>query len=378
MFIIVFTTNTDSLTILLHLFIVILYVRCGELSNLSDSHVKLGNNNLHILSDLIENFTYVMDSEVDNDLLNTTTSKFKSLLKFTTFEYGEGSLSVLSALVPLTIIGAYKVQCHAVKDKLSKGDAITIQSHQIYSIAPWNTQLLHYLLEYDIDLNSSVKGTISPLELAIKLQNIEAVRMIVQRGGTFCESFTPLKCNNAIHYAIVNDNKRDLEFIINSIKKEYFRCTLNIEINIHSLLSESHAYDSTFVYTPLQISVLHCVIGLSCSTYSSLIPYLSPNYQRLSLPPRSLHSQTCPVDGMYINLDDRRWYVNSQQISGWKTYHDFKLGKNHGCDLPKINVHEVDFLQKFENLFVDLGYVDHYYCCNSEYIKVCSYIVFQL
>lgn len=360
---VILKTDTDSTFICLLSMIISAHMVCENqlLVLSSDYQLELSNDTIHILCDLIENYTYVMDIKVDSDLFSTTTMKFETTLKLITDKYGKKSLPVISRLVPLALIGAYKVQCHTIKDILSRGEVLTLQSHEVFSVASWNTQLLRYLLDYNVtDFIGSSWATISPLELAVKLQNFEAVRMIVQRGGTVCESFAPLKCNNALHYATINSNVGDLEFLINCIKLEYGNFALSKEMNmslLQSLLSHTHAYDSTFAYSPLHISIIHCVIGLSCSVYSAITRYLSTDCQNLSLPPRILQSQTCSAYNVNTNFDDyRSWYVN-QQISGWKSFYSFKLGKNNGCDLPKINVHESGFLQEFERLFVNLGSV---------------------
>lgn len=333
-------------------------MRCDEHSSKS-ANTKLEHSGIvQVLSDLIWNFTYVMDLQLDSELFNSTTSAFESALSLATYEE---SLPMLSELLHLALLGAYKVQCHTIKDKLSRSRVMAVQGSQIHSIAPWNTQLLQYILKY---MEPSVPSTAScsALELAIKLQNLEAAKMIVERGGKFCESFGPPKCNNALHFAVINNNQRDLEYIINSIKVEYLRShTLDTEMNLssfQSLLLDTLAYDSTFLYSPLQISNLHCVVGLSCVTYSYLISYLSPDHQKLSLPPKVLHTQTCLADGVDIDEDDRKSYVNTKETSGWKSYNGLKVGKDNRCDLPRLSVRESDFFQQFERLFVDLGYVD--------------------
>ena len=320
------------------------------------------NDIIQVLSDLIRNFTYVMDFQLDSELFNSTTSAFESALSLATYEE---SLPILSKLFHLALLGAYNVQCHTIKDKLSRSGVMSVQGSQIDSIAPWSTQLLQYLLNY-VGPSVPSNASCSALELAIKLQNLEAARMIVERGGTFCESFAPLKCNNALHFAIINNNQRDLEYIINSIKVEYLRSDpLNTEMNLslfQSLLLDTLAYDSTFSYSPLQISNLHCVVGLSCITYSYLTSYLSPDHQKLSLPPKVLHTQTCSADCVDIDDNDRKSYLNTKQTSGWKSFKGFKVGKDNRCDLPKLNVRESGFFQLFQRLFVDLGYVDSLQC----------------
>ena len=336
-----------------------LYVSCSEPPKVSTDNKPEHSDIIQVLSDLIENFTYVMDLNVDGELFNTTTSTFESTLNLAT---SEKLLPMLSRLLHLTVLGAYRVQCHTIKDNLSKSGVMTLQGSQIYSTAPWNTRLLQNVLEY-VNLDNSSSVTRSSLELAIKLQNLKAAMLIVQRGGTFCESFSPPKCSNAVHYAIINDNLRDLKFVINSIKFEYLRYTSNNETFsslLQSLLTDTFMYDSTFLYSPLHISNLHCVTGLSCESYSYLTctSYLSHDQQEMTLPPRILHTQTCSASDMDVSSDHRKWYVDSKQTSGWKSYGGFGVGKSSRCDLPRLNVHDSDFFRELERLFVDLGYVD--------------------
>lgn len=354
------TGHMISSSITLFSIFMMVYLSYGEHSRLSsDSEFEL-NNVVSSLNDLIENFTYVMDLQADKELYSITTSEFESILKLTTSEHGRRSLPVMSGLLHLTLLGAYKVHSHTIKDVLSKNEIFTLQHNKISSIAPWSSQLLKYLLEYKaMDINSPSMFTLTPLELAIKLQNYEAVQMMVQDGGIICESFTPLKCSNALHYAIINENESEVELVINTIKDEYLNYSSATGMNaslLQSLLFDTHAYDSTFLYSPLQISSLHCVTGLSCATYAYLNPYLTPDHHKLFLPPSILHSQTCSDYDVGINNDHNIiWSVSPTQTSGWKSYYGFNIGKMSRCDLPTISVHEDNFLQEFEHLFVDLG-----------------------
>ena len=335
-----------------------LNVNCGEERTLSMDFEL--NSAISILTELIENFTYVMDLQVDEKLFNSTSSKFKSMLNSIAIEHGRRPLPGMSGLLHSALLGAYKVKCHTIKDKLSKSHESTLED-EIHSIAPWNTLLLQYLLDYStVDVDEPSSLALSPLDLAIKLQNIEAAEMILLKRGTVCESFTPLKCSNALHYATINNNLRDLEFLMSNVKLDYLNQTSNTNLTLSladSLISDTHAYDSTFTYSPLQVSIVHCLVGFSCSMYSYLSSYLSPTHRQLSLPSRALHSQTCSVSETDINAGARTWYINPNQVSGWRLYSGFQIGKNNGCDLPRINIHDDDFLEEFQRLFVDLGYV---------------------
>ena len=328
-----------------------LNVKCGEKDLALNSIVD-------VLTDLIENYTYVMDLQVDSELHNTTMS---SMLNLVSNYHSEHPLPAMSGLLHLALLGAYRVQCHTVKDRLSKGLESTLEDSDIQSIAPWSTQLLQYVLECNIvNVNNSSRFNFLPLELAIRLQNLEAAEMITQRGGTVCESYTPLKCSNALHYATINNNLRDLKFILSIIKADHLNQTSSANPTsslTDSLISDTQAYDSTFAYSPLQVSIVHCLVGSSCSMYSYLSSYLSPAHKQLSLTSRMLHSQTCSVMDNGVDTDARRWYVSSNQVSGWRLYNGLHIGRSNGCDLPRINIHNDNFLEEFERVFVDLGYV---------------------
>ena len=319
-----------------------------------------------ILSSLIDNFTYVMDLDIDSEIYSTVSSRFETVLKSAASEHDNLPIPGMSGLLHLSLLGAYKVQSHTIKDKLFNGAALTLQGSVVNSIAPWSSQLLRFLLEYNtVDVNDSSKFTLTPLELAIKLQNYEAAEMLVERGGTVCHSFSPLKCSNALHYAVVNGNERDVRFVISTVQTEYLRYS-NQRMStslLQSLLADIRGYDLTFPYSPLYISSIHCVTGLSCTVFAYLSQHLTSDHQVLPLPPRMLHSQTCsPYDVMDGgNSNQRRWYVNPNHLSGWNSYHSFRVGKNSQCDLPRVNIHQSDFFQEFERLFVDLGYVDPSY-----------------
>ena len=329
-------------------------VRCGEHS----SQLDMG-----ILSSLIDNFTSVMDLDVDSELYSTVTSRFETVLKSTTSENGNLPITETSGLLHLSLLGAYKVQSHTIKDKLSRSKILTLQGSKVDSIAPWSSQLLQFLLEYNVvDINSSSRFALTPLELAIKLQIFEAAKMLVHRGGTVCRSFSPLKCSNALHYAAINGNERDVQFVMSTVQTEYLRYsnqTMTVSL-LQSLLADTSGYDSTFPYSPLYISSIHCATGLSCTVYSYFSQHLTPDHQVLPLPPRMLHSQTCSYDDVMNDGGDtqRRWHVNPNHLSGWSSYSSFQVGKNSRCDLPRVNVHQSDFSQEFERLFIDLGYVD--------------------
>ena len=353
--------------------VLLVYVRCEHSSQLQLT--------VDVLSSLIDNFTYVMDLEVDSELYSTVSSQFESIVKLSTSEHGNLSLPVTSGLLHLSLLGAYKVQSHTIKDRLSKSEILTLQGSTINSLAPWSSQLLRLLLEYDVvDVNNSSRFTLTPLELAIKLQNSKAAEMLVQRGSSVCESFSPLKCSNALHYAIINGNERDVQFVVSTIETEYLNYSSKrmTTLLLQPLLVDTRGYDSTFPHSPLHISSIHCVTGLSCSIFAYLSQYLAPDHQTLSLPPRMLHSQTCSHYDVDSGDDHKRWYVNPKQLSGWKSYDSFNVGKNSGCDLPRINIHHSDFIREFERVFVDLGYVDpsYWHIC---FINVArNYVVFQL
>ena len=330
-------------------------VQCGEHSLQLD---------MGVLSSLIDNFTSVMDLDIDTELYSTVTSRFETVLKSTTSENRNLPITEMSGLLHLSLLGAYKVQSHTIKDKLSRSETLTFQGGMVDSIAPWSSQLLQFLLEYNVvDVNNSSRYALTPLELAIKLQNFEAAKMLVHRGGTVCQSFSPLKCSNALHYAAINGNKRDVQFVMSTVQTEYLHCSNETmtALLLQSLLADTSGYDSTFLYSPLYISSINCATGLSCAVYSSLSQHLTPDHQLFPLPPRMLHSQTCSYYGDV--MDDggdtqRRWHVNPNHSSGWSSYDSFRVGKNSRCDLPRVNIHQSDFSLEFERLFVGLGYVD--------------------
>lgn len=351
--------------------VLVVYVQCGEHSS------PLG---VDVLSSLINNFTSVMDLDVDSELYSTVTSRFEAVVKSTTSEHGNPPILEMSGLLHLSLLGAYKVQSHTIKDKLSRSETLMLQSSMIDSIAPWSSQLLQLLLEYNVvDINNSSRFTLTPLELAIKLQNHEAAKMLVDRGGAVCQSFAPLKCSNALHYAIINGNKRDVQFIMITVQAEYLHHsnqTMTASM-LQSLLADTSGYDSTFPYSPLYISSIHCATGLSCTVYSYLSQHLTSVHAVLPLPPRMLHSQTCSCDDIMDGGDaQRRWYVNPNHLSGWSSYGSFRVGKNNQCDLPRVSVRQSDFSQAFERLFVNLGYVE----CSSVLALLMSLlcVVFQL
>ena len=328
-----------------------MYVRCGEHSSQPD---------VDVLNSLIDNFTSVMDLDIDSELYTTVTSRFETILKSTTSER-ENLIPEMSGLLHLSLLGAYKVQSHTIKDKLSRSEALALQGSVVDSVAPWNSELLKFLLEYNVvDANNSSRFTLTPLELAIKLQNFEAAKMLVQRGGAVCQSFVPLRCSNALHYATINGNLRDVQFVMSAVQTEYLRYSnQSMALSLfQSLLADTIGYDSTFPYSPLYISSIHCATGLSCAIFSYLSQHLTVDDPVLPLPPRMLHSQTCSGDDVMDGGDtQRRWYVNSNHLSGWDSYDSFRVGKNSRCDLPRVNVHQSNFSQEFERLFVDLGYV---------------------
>lgn len=333
-------------------------VRCGEHSS---------QFSMDILSSLIDNFTYVMDLDVDGEVYSTVCSRFEAILKSAASEHVNLPVAGLSGLLHLSLLGAYKVQSHTIKDKLFNSAALTLQGSVISSIAPWSSQLVRFLLEYNIvDVNNSSRFNLTPLELAIKLQNVEAAEMLVERGATVCQSFYPLKCSNALHYAVINGNMRDVQFVMSTVQMEYLHYSnegMSTSL-LQSLLDDTSGYDSAFPYSPLYISSIHCVTGLSCTAFAYLSQHLTLDRQSLPLPPRMLHSQTCfhydVMDGGNNN-NQRRWYMNTNHLSGWNSYDSFQVGKNSRCDLPRINIHQSDFFQEFERLFVDLGFVNPSY-----------------
>jgi hypothetical protein len=327
--------------------------------------------NMDVLSSLIDNFTSVMDLDVDSELYGTVTSRFEAVVKSTTSEHGNPPIREMSGLLHLSLLGAYNVQSHTIKDKLSRSETLTLQGRVVDFIAPWSSQLLQFLLEYNVvDVNNSSRFTLTPLELAIKLQNHEAAKMLVDRGGAVCQSFVPLKCSNALHYAAINGNERDVQFVMTTVQTEYLRNsnqTMSTSM-LQSLLADTSGYDSTFPYSPLYISSIHCATGLSCTIYSYLSQHLTSVHPVLPLPPRILHSQTCSCDDVMDGRDaQRRWYVNPNQLSGWSSYCSFRVGKSSRCDLPRVNIRQSDFSQQFERLFVRLGYVE---CSSVVYILV--------
>ena len=330
----------------------LVYVQCGP-----------SQLDVDVLSSLIDKFTSVLDLDIDGELYNTVTSRFETVLRLTTSERGipPDPIAEMSGVLHLSLLGAYKVQSHTIKDKLSKSETLTLEGGVIDSIAPWSSQLLQLLLEYNVvDVNNSSRFALTPLELAVKLQNFEAAKMLVDRGGTVCQSFAPLKCSNALHYAVINGNQRGVQFVMSTIQAEYLHYSKQTvtALLLQLLLTDTSGYDSTFPYSPLYISSIHCATGLSCTVFSYLSQHLSPDHQVLHLPPRMLHSQTCSYDDVMDGGDaqvQRRWYVNPNHLSGWNSYDTFSVGKNSRCDLPRVNVHQSNFSQEFEELFVDLG-----------------------
>ena len=334
---------------------------------------------LQHMRQLVDDFTYVMHLETDRDLYNRIRSSFSLELK----DYSDSepaSDTNIRSLVQQVLNGASKLRAHAIKDSLASGRAVTVSRRDFTSVANWSLDLLQEVIQSThFDLRTETVGVeVSPLELAVKLQMTEAASLLLKNGAVVCTSLIPLKCSDALHYAVINEDRLTVSLIMAALRKEVTTVGGELKPILCSIASEK---GRNVAFSPLQIAHLHCLSGLSCVAYETIL--IDVNMDCLlntKLDTRNFFTAVatakakefnCPTPTVGTNFrfgssassslnSPPNWLpqwalLGCQGRSGWRVYCHFRVGQG-GCDLPRVSLRQLSPHQ-LEEFFGKLRYV---------------------
>lgn len=341
---------------------------------------------LHLqrMRQLVDDFTYVMHLETDRDLYNRIRSSFSSELKdYLSMVDSESATDTNTwSLVQQVLMGAFKLRAHVIKDSLASGRMVTVSRRDFASVANWSLDLLQeVVLSTHLDLrNQENRGVgLSPLELAVKLQMTAAASLLLENGAVVCSSLFPLNCSDALHYAVINEDRLTVSLIMGTLREEVKRVGGELKQVLCSIVSEK---GRNVAFSPLEIAHLHCLSSLSCVAYETLLTDVnmgcvlnatpdtgnfftavtSTRARKLFSPTQTVgtkfefgYSIRSPLNGPSHWLP--RWAMLGYQgrRSGWGVYNHFRVGQE-GCDLPRVNFRQLSPHQ-LEAFFGKLRYI---------------------
>jgi len=352
---------------------------------------------LHLqrMRQLVDDFTYVMHLETDRDLYNRIRSSFSLELKdYLSIVDSESATDTDTwSLVQQVLTGAFKLRAHAIKDSLASGRMVTVSRRDFASVANWSLDLLQeVILSTHLDLRNENRGMgLSPLELAVKLQMTAAASLLLENGAVVCTSLFPLKCSDALHYAVINEDRLTVSLIMDTLREEVERAGGELKQVLCSIVSEK---GRNVAFSPLEIAHLHCLSGLSCVAYETLLTDVdmgcvlnatsdtrnlftavaTSRARRLFSPNQTVgtkfefgYSIRSPLNGPSHWLP--RWTILGYQgrRSGWGVYDHFRVGQE-GCDLPRVSFRQFSPHQ-LEAFFGKLRFV---LLCKLQFTMYCK------
>ena len=358
---------------------------CCEARSPSSRPGNLRTGELHVhvheeLLRLIENYTFVMDLEFDGKLLSgissDLSSALKSYLRMTT--WGERDHSIIHQ----ALLGAFRLRGNTIKDCLAAGKLLTMSRAEFGRTAEWWLDLLKMIVQsggFDLNGVGSDKTTsVSPLELAVRLQMTGATSWLLEHGARLCSSFAPLECTDALQYAVVNQDIHSTSLLVEAFRKEQLDPSLRTSEGACWFLTRKGRNIS---FSSLEIAQTHCQLGLSCTTLGYIHSLLGHALNCSFVEDRNLwwnseinllkenSLRICPVNTFseadafsegpqHLQSDSSlfgRWLPQWAVVDGswgWAVYEGWHLGKS-GCDLPRININQLS-VEMFKKLFVDL------------------------
>lgn len=218
----------------------------------------------------------------------------------------------------------------------------TVHTPNISGVCPWSTTILKVLcIEFDF-LFSNVtimkpicKDHLNPLQYAVKLHNIDAVRFLLQH-------FAPVKCNT-LHNC-------ELLFHLAATKQDHQLMKLLMDSDLltrDTINAVCKSYLTTY-YT--------CALGLGCKTYELIQSYLYTTKVQCSLDQPPTVIDTLLSDLSSIDDITRFEAVSS---GGWHTSESHvNTGISTECDIPIIDYNRLH-LDDFATL-EHMRYVENY------------------
>lgn len=318
------------------------------------------------LLELVQNFTYVMDLPTDVEAFQQTVTAFSPMLHEYIMQTTSESRD--QSLVLHSLLGAFRLRANAIKDTLSSRRLTQVKRAKFDDVANWSLSLFkEVIVSGGFNVNVADESTgMTPLEVAVKLQMIEAASLLLLNGATLCTSVSPLECSDALHYAAINQDMRGVELLLNTLTKEPSLST--------NMICPYLIWKGRVSFSPLEIAYLQCQMGLSC-TLSQLFNSLRFNcnnyWQNMSIDTLISHTPfgidtlsqcQCQSDTTTLQCGPKNGYhclppawatTNpASKNSGWLTYRQFQVGQN-GCDLPRVNLKDIT-TKDFETVFVNL------------------------
>lgn len=361
-------------------------------SNFYLSGVQVPNGNrdaellLNELREQVFLYTQAMDLEVDEDrevysrIIAHFPAKMTSYLHAVKLESTQVDHSFLCDLVS----AVHWLKFNAIKDRFNAGKRVSVDHELFQRLAPWAVDLLSYTLSehsHWFNVNaSSCEGKLTPLELAVKLQMINSVELLLEKGAVVCENGEQPICNSALLLAVTTQNFKILQILLNVIK----------EINSVTVSSQQSGFHSDtwkiLNPSPLQASSLICWSGLGCECYNSLTSLLRHSYTHdvskellgISVPralQELIYTGTCPHRvnmRNYERIDITNTFTSIFPLTdsngaepicgprildsgGWRVYeNDVFAGRiNEGCQLPQVSLGTIS-TNDFESIFIKM------------------------
>ena len=338
-----------------------------------------GNLRTHVhvheeLLQLIEKYTFVTDLESDGKLLSgissDLSSALNSYLRMTTWEERDHSI------IHQALLGAFRLRRNTIKDRLAAGKLLTMSRAEFGRTAEWWLDLLKMIVRsggFDLNGVGGDKTTsVSPLELAVRLQMTGAASLLLEHGARLCSSFAPLECTDALQYAVINQDIYSTSLLVEALRKEP---SLRTSEGACWFLTRKGRNIS---FSSLEVAQTHCKLGLSCTALEYILSLLGHALNCSFVEDRNLlwnsemkenSLRICPVntfseadafsEGLnHLQSDSSlfgRWLPQWAVVDGswgWAVYKGWHVGKS-GCDLPRININQLS-VEMFKKLFVDL------------------------
>lgn len=234
------------------------------------------------ISDFLRNFS---------DIASTDTIQNDSAIK----EFGETFIELLrdqkeilqaDTLICEVIRSSSMLISNSVKTYLFSGYGDTLSVSDTPSkVCPHSATLLKILCKELDDYVSSIitkpvcKGDLNPLEYAVKLHNVDAVRMLLQHNAHDICSQSHDHCKRLLHLAATKQDDSLLDLLISSnlsldndaicdaYSNTYYICALGLGCEIHKLIEAST--------DPLLAGIEHCTLKEPDSVISELLSHQS-------------------------------------------------------------------------------------------------------
>ena len=306
------------------------------------------------LKSLIYDYSSVIDLHVETDIIkyHNLISRFTTQLVHYSNHVISDSQLVDDSLICDVILSSSWLISNAIKDYFSSGQGITLEHDEIYQLAPWNLDLLRHILDNHLNIfniNSSVcLGEYTPLEYSVKLQNFNAVKLLLHHNAVLCMSHDPGGCGSSIQYATIQQNVELFQLLVTTLHHD----------DIISALCTASSF-----YTPYEISTHICSLSLGCDMYD----IITDTINRMTNDTIMEHCdiRTPVIINSLLQNDDQYMISYIDSTGGWLKYDD---DINNECQFPQlslkdINVHNFAILANMRYVILDLRmYVCMYVC----------------